>query len=99
MPPERQEVFAFALREGVTNVVRHSGALRCTVRLDAASLEVCDDGRRVDGAGADPSDVSGNGLRGIAERAAAIGARLDAGPQPDGGYRLRVACPDAGARP
>ena len=40
VPAERQEVFAFVLREGVTNVVRHSGARHCAVRLDADSLEV-----------------------------------------------------------
>ena len=87
VPPERQEVFAFVLREGVTNVVRHSGAGRCTVRLDAASLEVVDDGP-----GERATGAVGNGLRGLAERAAAIGARVAAGPRPDGGYRLRVEC-------
>ena len=32
-PSDMREVFAWAVREGVTNVIRHSGATRCTVRL------------------------------------------------------------------
>jgi len=35
VPSDMREVFAWAVREGVTNVIRHSGATRCTVRLTA----------------------------------------------------------------
>ncbi|SFG31546.1 two-component system, NarL family, sensor histidine kinase DesK [Actinopolymorpha cephalotaxi] len=41
-PP--REVFGWVVREGVTNVVRHSGAATCTVRLTPTSVEVVDDG-------------------------------------------------------
>ncbi len=39
-----REVFGWVVREGVTNVVRHSGAVTCTVRLTPTSVEVVDDG-------------------------------------------------------
>lgn len=85
VPPERQQAFAHVVREGVTNVIRHSGASRCTVRLTPSSVEVLDDGSG--GAGA-----AGHGLTGLTERLAAIGGRVEAGPAPSGGYRLRAEC-------
>ncbi len=79
---ELREPFAYVLREGVTNVIRHSGASRCEVRLGARSLEIRDDGR--------PAAVplSGNGLAGLTERMAAVGGRLTAEPLPGKGFRL-----------
>jgi two-component system sensor histidine kinase DesK len=44
VPAERRELFGWAVREGVTNVVRHSGARRCRVSLTAGAVEVADDG-------------------------------------------------------
>ncbi len=44
LPRERQELFGWAVREGVTNVVRHSGAGRCRIRLTASEFEMADDG-------------------------------------------------------
>ena len=44
VPAERQEVFAYVVREAVTNTIRHSGASRCTVRLTPTSVEIVDDG-------------------------------------------------------
>ena len=38
-------VFAWVLREGVTNVIRHSGAAECWVTIETHSLRVADDGR------------------------------------------------------
>ena len=84
VPARYRELFAFAVREGVTNVVRHSGASRCVVALTADSLEVRDDGRGPRGAGA------GSGLSGLGERAAGAGARVDTGRAPEGGFLLRV---------
>ncbi|MBB5890691.1 sensor histidine kinase [Kutzneria kofuensis] len=92
---EYQEAFAFALREGVTNVLRHSaGATRCEVRLGDSWLEVRDDGDP-EPAAANPSRVvgGGNGLSGLSERLEGIGARLEAGPLPSQGFRLRVEVP------
>ncbi|MGW4637603.1 sensor histidine kinase [Sphaerisporangium sp. NPDC004334] len=85
VPAELVEPFAYVLREGVTNVIRHSGATRCEVRLGEATLEVRDNGRS-------PARVrpAGNGLTGLAERLGAVAGRLEAGPLPQGGYRLRA---------
>jgi two-component system, NarL family, sensor histidine kinase DesK len=66
-----RELFAWTIREGVTNVVRHSGAHRCTVLLTPTSAEVVDDGRGTDG-----SPAGGNGLLGLRERAKAVGATV-----------------------
>jgi two-component system sensor histidine kinase DesK len=70
VPGELRELFAWTVREGVTNVIRHSGAQRCTVTLTATSAEVRDDGRGCPGASA------GSGLAGLRERAEAVGARV-----------------------
>lgn len=55
-------LFAWVLREAITNVVRHSGASTCKVTIDNDTLTVHDDGH-----GMDPSRW-GNGLTGLAER-------------------------------
>jgi two-component system sensor histidine kinase DesK len=93
VPVDREEALAWALREAVTNVIRHSGARRCAVvlrRVDStAQLEVADDGV---GAAAGTGDA-GSGLRGIAERLAALGGSLEAVPGDGDGYRLRVSVP------
>ena len=74
MSPEEEGVFSWALREALTNVVKHSGAKHCRITLTRAdgrvALEVADDGR-----GADGPVRPGNGLRGIEERALAAGGR------------------------
>ncbi len=44
VPSDLRELFAWTVREGVTNVVRHSNAHSCTVTLDATSVRVPDDG-------------------------------------------------------
>jgi two-component system sensor histidine kinase DesK len=85
VPAERQEAFAYVVREGVTNIIRHSGASRCTVRLTPTSVEIVDDG-----VGSPPGTPSGNGISGLTERLAAIGGWIDAGPTEAGGYRLRA---------
>lgn len=87
VPAERQQAFAYVVREGITNVIRHSGASRCTVRLTPESVEVLDDG-----VGSPAGTPAGNGISGLTERLAAVGGWVDAGPTPDGGYRLRGEC-------
>ncbi len=75
VPTHLREVFAWAVREGVTNVIRHSGARRCQVVLEEHRVEVRDDGRGpcVD---AGPEAISGHGLVGLRERAGAVGATV-----------------------
>jgi two-component system, NarL family, sensor histidine kinase DesK len=92
--PEVEAVLAWAVREGATNVIRHSGARHCEVRVHAqggeAAVEVLDDGAGRDGAS---SAAGGNGLVGLRERAAALRGRLEAGAAPGGGFRLAVSVP------
>jgi two-component system sensor histidine kinase DesK len=85
VPARLRQPFAWALREGVTNVVRHSGAGWCGVRLTATCVEVRDDGR-----GPAEDAGGGSGLAGLRTRAAAAGARLETGRSPEGGFLLRV---------
>lgn len=90
-----EEVLALALREAVTNVVRHSGASRATIRAwretpsGRAFLEVADDGR---GTGR----PEGAGLRGMRERVEAIDGCVTS--MSESGTRLTVAIPLAAAR-
>ncbi len=81
--PAHQEILGWAVREGLTNVVRHSRARTCAVRLSPSAVEITDDGV---GAAAPP----GNGLRGLRERVTAAGGTLDAGPLQPSGWQLRV---------
>jgi two-component system, NarL family, sensor histidine kinase DesK len=83
--PAHQELFGWAVREGLTNVVRHARAQSCAVRLSPSTVEIVDDGV------GEPEPVpAGNGLSGLRERAAAAGGSVDAGPRPAGGWQLRV---------
>jgi two-component system sensor histidine kinase DesK len=87
-------IFAYVLREGVTNVIRHSGASRCEVRLGDTWLEVRDNGRSAaDVVSSSRASGGGHGLSGLAERVAAVDGTLDAGPLPEGGFMLRVSVP------
>ncbi len=93
---DAEAALAWCLREAVTNVIRHSGARSCRVRLirgaGELSLEVNDDGR-----GPQPQDASrGTGLRGMSERLSAVGGRLSFGPADGGhgrGFRLTATVP------
>ena len=81
--PAHRELFGWVVREGLTNIVRHSRARSCAVRLSPSSIEITDDGL---GSSAPP----GNGLTGLRERVAAAGGSLEAGPAHPAGWRLRV---------
>ncbi len=85
VPARHRELFGWVLREGITNVVRHSGAARCRVRLTASSVLVEDDG-----VGPASGGRSGNGLAGIRERVGAAGGTVSIGPSDLGGFRLAV---------
>jgi signal transduction histidine kinase len=83
------------VQEATTNIVRHSGAGHATVRVQIARSEV-DVVVEDDGAGttdaATHRDGSGNGLRGMAERAALVGGTLEAGSV-EGGWRVHAKLP------
>jgi two-component system sensor histidine kinase DesK len=74
LAPSVETVLALALREAVTNVVRHADARSCRMRLDRGpgqvSLLVSDDGRG-------SRDPEGSGLRGMRERVMAAGGTLE----------------------
>jgi len=98
IPRLRQELFGWAVREGVTNVIRHSGATRCVIRVSPDEVEISDDGTgpgqcprepAAQGAGPDPLP-SGHGLNGLRERAAAAGATIGVARSALGGFALRV---------
>lgn len=79
-----QELFGWAVREGLTNVARHARATTCTVTLTASVVEIRDNG-----IGGHPS--CGHGLAGLRERASAAGGTVEAGPLDPRGWLLRVA--------
>lgn len=84
VPSHLRELCAWTLREGVTNVIRHSGATSCRVILDDHGITITDDGSGVQ------RGSPGTGLLGLQERAEAAGARLVAGSLSPRGYRLTV---------
>lgn len=92
LPADVEEVFAWAVREGTTNVVRHSRAEHCAVRIrdgaGEATLEVEDDG-----AATPTAPEGGSGLAGLAERVARLRGRVEAGARPGGGFLLRLVVP------
>jgi two-component system, NarL family, sensor histidine kinase DesK len=88
---DAEAVLAWCLREAVTNVIRHSGARACRIRLipgdQELSLEVSDDGRGP--GGQDAGAPHGAGLRGMSERLSNAGGRLSlAAADPGPGNRL-----------
>jgi two-component system, NarL family, sensor histidine kinase DesK len=106
LPASIEALLSWMVREGVTNVIRHSHARRCTISGSiiigqsgpAVRLEIVDDG-----SGSIPIitperqfDTSllsaGNGLRGLAERVATLGGEYTALPS-TGGFRLAVCVP------
>ena len=85
--PELRELFAWVVREGVTNIVRHAHASHCKVELTTDSIEVADDGIGLDSAGT--SD--GHGLEGLRQRCQDNGADLTIeAPSSGSGTILRV---------
>lgn len=92
--PRHQELFGWVVREGLTNVVRHSRARACAVRLTRSSVEIADDG--TGGSSANGAAAGGSGLSGLRERVEAASGTVDAGPASPNGWRLHVSVP-AGA--
>ncbi|ADB48793.1 integral membrane sensor signal transduction histidine kinase [Conexibacter woesei DSM 14684] len=95
------------VQEALTNTLRHAGATHAEVALrwepSALELDVRDDGCGDDAgaAGAGRTDGGraggGRGTSGMRERAELLGGTLEAGPGPDGGYRVHARLPLEGA--
>jgi signal transduction histidine kinase len=86
------------VQESLTNVVRHARASRAEITVTHAdgrvTVEVTDDGR----AGRNGHGTgSGQGILGMRERARALGGSLEAGPRPEGGFRVVASLPVEGA--
>jgi two-component system sensor histidine kinase DesK len=90
VPTRLRELFAWTIREAVTNIVRHSRAEHAEVRLGPSSVEILDDGPGV----AQDAAPDGQGLRGLRDRAEALGGHLTVGRRADRqGFRVRVEVP------
>jgi signal transduction histidine kinase len=93
------------VQEALTNVIRHANgsaaAVSVTLRDDVVVVEVTDDGTGTDTDGtglhepavSGPTGLGGHGLTGMRERVAATGGRVDWGPIPSGGFRVRAVLP------
>jgi two-component system sensor histidine kinase DesK len=96
---DAEAALAWCLREAVTNVVRHSGARTCQLRLarrgGTLTLEVRDDGR---GHVGDDAAGTGAGLRGMSERLRAVGGSLELRPAEVPGFRLIATAPATARR-
>ena len=96
LPADVDALLGWVIREGVTNVLKHSDGQRCEITVrrtgHAIAAEIADDGGCA-GGGAGPLPEGGHGLAGLRERLAAAGGTLSAGPLPAGGFRLTAAVP------
>jgi signal transduction histidine kinase len=104
--PATVDVAAYRiLQEALTNCARHSPGTTAVVRIrrDGRDLvvDVTDDGPLAGRPGAPGArgDGSGNGIVGMAERAHALGGALEAGPRPEGGFRVWARLPLSGGTP
>ncbi len=106
LPSAIEADLGWAVREGVTNVIRHSRARHCWVRIKRDSqlvmVEIIDDGRPAASelAASEQNSVIptrqsaiGHGLRGLEERITALGGRFEVGTAHNGGFRLAVSVP------
>ncbi len=101
IPAAPDAVLAWTVREGVTNVIRHSHAQHCVIRLNrdqnTVRAEVINDGDRRERASS-ARDREGIGLSGLTERVTSLGGGIEAGPvRTPGktGFRLWVELPVA----
>jgi two-component system sensor histidine kinase DesK len=92
-PAPVDSLLAWTVREGVTNVLRHSRAHHCEISLSTSNggftVAIVDDG--VGGV----ASAGGSGLHGLRERVGAAGGRVEAGPGERGGFRLQAHVPRA----
>jgi len=90
LSPATEEVLAWAVREGVTNILRHSDARECRIaatgRNGSVLLEMVNDG-------AHPPSDEGSGLAGLGERARTLSGTVATDHHDDGRFRLLVEIP------
>lgn len=87
---EVETVLALAVREAVTNIIRHSNALHVEIELtkvkNVLQLQISDDGKN-------SLVTPGHGLSGMRERLELLGGQLEIDTGPNGGVRLKLSCP------
>ena len=85
-----ETVLALAVREAVTNIIRHSNAGHVEIELvkikNELQLQISDDGKNT-------LVTPGHGLSGMRERLELLGGRLEIDTGPHGGVRLILSCP------
>jgi two-component system sensor histidine kinase DesK len=101
LPEEHEAALAWALREAVTNIVRHSTARACEIELgagaDQVTLKVHDDGTAAAAQEVSPgAHRGGHGLANLTERLSNLGGTVQAGPGPSGGFVLLASLPITG---
>jgi two-component system sensor histidine kinase DesK len=103
LPADVQAALGWVVREGTTNIIRHSDATACTIELGigdspgaprAVTLRMDNDRVHTP----DPGSA-GNGLAGLGERLAGLGGSLTTGHPRNGHFRLQATLPACGAAP
>ncbi|MGX1808885.1 sensor histidine kinase [Nocardia sp. NPDC055321] len=94
LPAVVEVAAARIVQEALTNVVRHApgASVLVTIRYSAERLFVCVENTPPARAATETSG-GGHGIRGMTERANALGGRLAAAPKPDGGFRVEARLP------
>ncbi|HXL92645.1 MAG TPA: sensor histidine kinase [Streptosporangiaceae bacterium] len=96
VPARASALLGWVVREGTTNVIKHSGGQHCEIAIHheqgKATVEITDDG------GGNPATglpSGGHGLGGLRERVDTGGGTLEAASRPGGGFRLAATVPVA----
>lgn len=97
LPIELEDDALRVVQEALTNAMKHAPGARVSIRLaltgDSLEIEVRDRG------GGSPSGLAGTGagmgLRGMRERIESLGGSVEAGPCPEGGWRVHARLPAA----
>ncbi|GAA3571574.1 sensor histidine kinase [Nonomuraea rosea] len=97
LPTEVDLAATRIVKESLTNVSRHSGTAQAKLTITSTSGNIVIDVED-DGPGAAYHGGTGFGLQGMRERATALGGTLEAGPRPEGGFRVTARLPLNGAR-
>jgi two-component system sensor histidine kinase DesK len=96
LPSEIDVVLAWIVREAVTNVIRHSRARHCLIRIASNDSQILAEIQNDGPPRSESSHAGGSGLSGLAERLVEVGGKIEAGalPAPDGpGFQLRAKIP------
>ncbi|MEV5567854.1 histidine kinase, partial [Streptomyces sp. NPDC052196] len=95
--PVIDTVLATALREGVTNILRHSKAEVCTIKAahgpETILLTLVNDGVVIRDQSLDARSGGGSGLGNLRARLTEIGGELTAGVQADGLFQVQARAP------